>query len=88
MSRAGFELAIPTSERPQTHALDRTATEKGYDVCPALMKSGDSQRLKLTILRNDCKVSKSSQICLQWYKHVAINCLYDVCSPTQGQLHG
>ena len=25
-SPAGFELAIPASERPQTHALDRTAT--------------------------------------------------------------
>jgi hypothetical protein len=27
---AGFETAIPTSERPQTHALDRTATGIGF----------------------------------------------------------
>jgi len=26
MIPAGFEPTIPTSERPQTHALDRTAT--------------------------------------------------------------
>jgi hypothetical protein len=26
MSPAGFETAIPASERPQTHALDRAAT--------------------------------------------------------------
>jgi hypothetical protein len=26
---AGFEPAIPESERPQTHALDRTSTEIG-----------------------------------------------------------
>jgi len=26
MAQAGFELAIPVSERPQTHALDRAAT--------------------------------------------------------------
>jgi len=33
MSPAGFEPAIPTSERPQTHALDRAATEiKGISV--------------------------------------------------------
>ena len=58
MSPAGFELAIPTSERPQTHALDRAATGKGYEVCLALIKSGDLQRLKLTILRNDCNVKE------------------------------
>jgi hypothetical protein len=33
MSPAGFEPAIPTSERPQTHALDRAVTEiKGVNV--------------------------------------------------------
>jgi hypothetical protein len=25
----GFEPAVPASERPQTHSLDRAATEKG-----------------------------------------------------------
>jgi hypothetical protein len=33
MSPAGFERAIPASERPQTHALDRAATgigDNGY----------------------------------------------------------
>ena len=29
MPQAGFELAIPASERPQTHALDRAATWTG-----------------------------------------------------------
>jgi len=29
MSPAGFELATPASERPQTHALDREATGIG-----------------------------------------------------------
>ena len=29
MSPAGFEPAIPASERPQTHALDRAATAIG-----------------------------------------------------------
>jgi len=30
MSPVGFEPAIPASERPQTHVLDRAATEIGY----------------------------------------------------------
>jgi hypothetical protein len=29
MPPAGFETAIPASERPQTHALDRAATAIG-----------------------------------------------------------
>jgi len=29
MIQAGLELAFPASERPQTHALDRTATGIG-----------------------------------------------------------
>jgi hypothetical protein len=29
MPPVGFELTIPVSERPQTHALDRTATGIG-----------------------------------------------------------
>jgi hypothetical protein len=29
MPPAGFETAIPVSERPQTHALDRAATGIG-----------------------------------------------------------
>jgi hypothetical protein len=29
MPPAGFETAIPTSERPQTHAFDRTTTGTG-----------------------------------------------------------
>ena len=32
MPPAGFETAIPTSEQPQTHALDRAATEIGCAV--------------------------------------------------------
>jgi len=31
MPLAGFEPTIPASERPQTHALDRTATWIGND---------------------------------------------------------
>jgi hypothetical protein len=30
MSPVGFKPAIPVSERPKTHALDRTATGIGY----------------------------------------------------------
>jgi hypothetical protein len=30
MPPAGFDSAIPVSERPQTHALDRAATGIGY----------------------------------------------------------
>jgi hypothetical protein len=30
MSQAGFELAMPASERSETHDLDRAATEIGY----------------------------------------------------------
>ena len=32
MTPAGFEPAIPASERPQTHALDRAANGIGKDV--------------------------------------------------------
>jgi hypothetical protein len=32
MLPAGFEPTIPKSERPQTQALDRAATEIGKDV--------------------------------------------------------
>jgi len=31
MPPEGFEPAIPASERPQTHALDRAAAEIGYE---------------------------------------------------------
>ena len=30
MTPTGFEPAIPASERPQTHALDRTFTRIGH----------------------------------------------------------
>jgi hypothetical protein len=30
MPRAGFEPEIPARERPQTHALERAATEVGF----------------------------------------------------------
>jgi hypothetical protein len=32
MPLAGFEPTIPTSERPQTHAIDRAATGLGYEL--------------------------------------------------------
>jgi hypothetical protein len=32
MPWAGFEPTIPVSERPQTHALDRAATEDNYNI--------------------------------------------------------
>jgi hypothetical protein len=34
MPPAGFELTIPVSERPKTHALDRAATGIGFDSIP------------------------------------------------------
>ena len=33
MSPAGFETTIVASEQPQTHAIDRTATEIGSRIC-------------------------------------------------------
>ena len=30
MPAAGFEITVPAIEQPQTHALDRTATEIGF----------------------------------------------------------
>jgi len=35
MLPAGFEAAIPTSERPQTHALDGAATGIGHNFTAA-----------------------------------------------------
>ena len=32
MPPVGFEPTIPASERPQTYALDRAATETGYNL--------------------------------------------------------
>ena len=37
MLPAGFEPAVPASERPKTHALDRTATGVSY-VAPIIKK--------------------------------------------------
>jgi hypothetical protein len=35
MSLAGFKPAVPTSERPQTHTLDRAATRIGNEIFTA-----------------------------------------------------
>jgi hypothetical protein len=46
MPSAGFEPAIPASERPQTHALDRGATGIGWYTLYSrniIVKLGDSQ---------------------------------------------
>ena len=32
MPPAGFETAIPTSQRPQTHAFDRSATGMDFNI--------------------------------------------------------
>jgi len=40
MTPPGFEPAIPASERPQTHALDRASTGIGLAYCLALCLSG------------------------------------------------
>jgi hypothetical protein len=39
MPPAGFETTIPTSEQPQTHALDRAATGIGETLCIAYLNS-------------------------------------------------
>jgi hypothetical protein len=54
MTPAGFELAIPESERPQTHSLDRSATgtgkkelqikNKGFSLWCALRKGSLRER--------------------------------------------
>ena len=56
MSPAGFELTIPVSERPQTHALDRAATG-----------IGGSYPYKRKILQN-YKTSVSKIFCLKTNK--------------------
>jgi hypothetical protein len=45
MPPAGFEHAIPASERPQTHALDRAATGIGYDSNKVVKKEVEKKRL-------------------------------------------
>jgi hypothetical protein len=40
---AGFELAVPAGERPQTHGLDRAATGIGW---PNDIKAVKSRRLE------------------------------------------
>ena len=40
MPQAGFEPTIPASERPQTHVLDRAATEIGIYLFSRLFTDG------------------------------------------------
>ena len=45
MSPAGFELAIPASERPQTYALDRAATGTGsFGIYESLRGTGKKRK--------------------------------------------
>ena len=45
MSPAGFEPAIPASELPQAHALDRTTTETGvYIYYPSFCVGGKTKQ--------------------------------------------
>jgi hypothetical protein len=55
MSLAGFEAAIPASERPQTHVLDRMATGIGR-----LFSTSDYSKLRL-ILRTFASLMDFSQ---------------------------
>jgi hypothetical protein len=43
MTPAEFEPAIPASERPKTHALDRAATGIRYIILPISSTTDDSQ---------------------------------------------
>jgi hypothetical protein len=49
MSPVGFEHTILGSERPQTHALDRTATEIGNDLysSPNIIRVIKSRKMRL-----------------------------------------
>ena len=57
MPPAGFETAIPASERPQTHALDRAATEICHRFC----------FLYATNFRHEDGNSFSAQSKVMWY---------------------
>jgi hypothetical protein len=52
MSPTGFETAIPASERPHTHALERAATGVGWrvDFNEKLNDAWPSVNLKITSL--------------------------------------
>jgi hypothetical protein len=52
MTPAGFEPAIPASERSQTHALDGAATEIGINKHCRLKKSKIFKRLNLKVRRS------------------------------------
>ena len=46
MPPAGFQLTIPASERPQTHALDRTATGIDYEVIAGMKNRATAAKMQ------------------------------------------
>ena len=60
MSTAGFEHVIPTSERPQTHTLDRAATGIGifyWDILGQLLKIKEkSTRKSASVSTTSCQI--------------------------------
>jgi len=67
MSLAGFEPAIPSSERPQTHALDRAATKIGLDV--------NTVRIFLYIFSKQSHL-ESYLMCKQFVSSAIVRCLF------------
>jgi hypothetical protein len=60
MPPAGFEPAIPASEQPQTHALDRETTGIGWFHYSA---RGIYSFFSLKLLRNKMKTNNHKRIC-------------------------
>ena len=54
MPPAGLETVIPASERPQTHALDRTATGIGtiFYICDVSHKVYQTARYNFSVIQS------------------------------------
>jgi hypothetical protein len=59
MPSVGFEPTILVSERPQTHALDRTVTGIGIQVYPCDLRKEKKIRIQVNMkIRNNIHVIK------------------------------
>jgi hypothetical protein len=90
MQPAGFEPAIPASERPQTHAIDRAATRTGSRDY-GIMKSFVYNNKKVRI-RNNCKGKgerawQRTVTDLPWYLMVVRDFLHVPTAINQAEIH-
>ena len=59
MTPAGFEPAIPASERPQTHVLDRKTTEISKQFYSSVNHNEDSD-VKLSVMKMNNMLFKTT----------------------------